>query len=245
MNTITSKKIALVTGGNSGIGYATAKLLAQLGYIVHIAGRDKKKVNQVCKELKIQGHIVDLSKLQEVKKLSEYFIDEGLDLLVNSAGIAQPLPIENYTLDNFNSHIDINLKAPLMLIHYLLTALERRQGSIVNISSIITRKSNSSGFSIYAATKGALEAATRSLAKELASRKIRINAICPGAIDTPMFDKFGLTQVQIEQSKKSVLNTIPLGRMGKPEEIAQVIVSQAQASYVTGAIWHVDGGVDT
>jgi len=244
MNTTNSKKIALVTGGNSGIGHATAKLLAQLDYKVHIVGRSEEQVTLAAKELDIEGHIVDLTNLDEIKNLAENFFIDGLDILINSAGIAQPLPLENYTLDNFNAHIDINLRAPLMLIHHLLPALEIKQGSIVNVSSIITRR-GAPGFAIYAATKGAIESMTRNLATELASRHIRINAICPGAIDTPMFDKFGLTKEQADQSKQNALDTIPLGRMGEPEEIAEVIVSQAEASYVTGAIWHVDGGVDT
>ena len=125
-----------------------------------------------------------------------------------------------------------------------MAALEKKSGCIINISSIITRRGGP-GFGIYAATKGAIESITRNLAIELAPKKIRINAICPGAIDTPMFDKFGLPEDQSAAAKEYALSTIPLGRFGDPSEIAQVVISQAESTYVTGAIWHVDGGVDT
>ncbi len=236
-------KTALITGGNSGIGFATAKQLKQMNYDVHIVGKNSKTVTQASKQLQVHAHIADLSNIEELKELSNHFTKTGLDLLVNNAGIATPLPLEEYTLDNFDKHININLRAPLMLIHYLLPALEKKQGCVVNISSIITHR-GAPGFAIYAATKGALEAMTKNLALELSTRNIRVNAVAPGAIDTPIFDKFGLTPSQSEQAKQHSLSTIPMGRMGTPEEVAQVIISQAHSSYVTGAVWTVDGGVN-
>jgi len=237
-------KVAFVTGGNSGIGYATAKLFKNNGYSVYIAGRNEENVKKAAAELEVNYIVADLSLFADLKKIEDLFNDTGLDVLVNNAGIANPVPIGSYTEDSFNNHINVNLKAPVFLIQFLLPALEKKSGCIINISSIITRRGGP-GFGIYAATKGAIESITRNLAIELAPKNIRINAICPGAIDTPMFEKFGLLEEQAAAAKEYALSSIPLGRFGDPSEIAQVVFSQAESTYVTGSIWHVDGGVDT
>jgi NAD(P)-dependent dehydrogenase (short-subunit alcohol dehydrogenase family) len=237
-------KTVLITGGNSGIGYAAAKLFNKKGYSVYITGRNELEVKKAAVELNVNYIIADLSIFSDLKKIEVFFNDIGLDILVNNAGIANPAPIGDYTEDNFNDHINVNLKAPVFLIQSLLPVLEKTKGCVINISSIITRRGGP-GFGIYAATKGAIESITRNLAIELAPKNIRINAICPGAIDTPMFEKFKLPEDQAAAAKEYALSTIPLGRFGNPLEIAQVIISQAESTYVTGAVWHVDGGVDT
>jgi len=237
-------KTALITGGNSGIGYATAKLFKEKGYNVTITGRNEKKVKSAASDLGVDYIVADLARFSDLKKISDNLINSELDVLVNSAGIAHPKPIEMYSLEDFDDHMNVNLRASLFLTHYLLPALEKTQGCIINISSIITRRS-APGFGIYTATKGAIEAFTRNSALELAPKNIRVNAICPGAIDTPMFDKFGMTDEQAIEAKERTLATIPLHRFGVPEEIAQVVLSQVESTYVTGAIWNVDGGVDT
>ena len=237
-------KTVLVTGGNSGIGYAIAGSFKNKGYKVYISGRNEEKVQKAASELGVECITFDLSDLSQIENLDTTFFNEGLDVLVNNAGIAHPLPVEMYSLDNFDDHINTNLRAPIFLIKHLLSALEKNKGCIINLSSIITRK-GAPGFGIYAATKGAIEAFTRNLAIELAPKNIRINAICPGAIDTPMFYKFGLTKEESDHAKEQVVSTIPMNRLGKSNEIAEVVISQAESTYVTGATWHVDGGVDT
>jgi len=237
-------KTALITGGNSGIGYASAKLFKEKGYSVTITGRNKEKVKSAASKLGVDYIIADLSLFSDLKKISDKLVNSELDVLVNSAGIAHPKPIEMYSIEDFDNHINTNLRSVLFLTNYLLPALEKAQGCIINISSIITRKS-SPGFGVYTATKGAVEAFTRNAALELAPKNIRVNAICPGAIDTPMFDKFGMTDEQAVEAKERTMGTIPLHRFGAPEEIAQVVLSQVESTYVTGATWNVDGGVDT
>ena len=170
------------------------------------------------------------------------FLASGLDALVNNAGIGRPSPIETIDEDTFEEHFATNVRGPLLLIRYLLPAPERRTGWIVNVSSIITHRS-SPGFALYAASKGALEAATGPLALELAPRGIRVNAVCPGAIDTPIFSKMGLSPQQLGQARAQLLEKIPVGRFGHLDEVAEVIVAQLEASYVTGSVWAVDGGV--
>ena len=124
-----------------------------------------------------------------------------------------------------------------------MPALQKRQGCVTNISSAITNNGLPNA-SLYAATKGAIDAFTRSLARELAPQNIRVNVVSPGAIDTPIITKFGFNEEQIKVFKAQVETTIPLQRYGRSEEVAQVIVAQVEATYVTGAVWAVDGGVD-
>ena len=237
-------KTALITGGNSGIGYATAKLLKQNNYDVCITGRNTQELKKASIELGVNYIVADLSSIKEIIKLATAFENTGLDALVNNAGIANPMPIENYSLDNFNSHIQVNLLAPVFLIKHLLPPLEKHKGCITNVSSIITKK-GVPNFGIYAATKGAIESFTRNMAIELAPKAIRINAICPGAIDTPMFSKLGRTLEEMYKARQKKTEEIPLKRFGNPDEVAQVIFAQIEATYVTGSIWNVDGGVDT
>ena len=237
------ERVALVTGGNSGIGYATARLLKEREYRVFIAGRNAAGLVHAGQELNVETLTVDLEDANAVRAVASQFFESGLDVLVNSAGIGVFLPIGSYDEANIAQHFNVNVRAPLLLIQELVPALEKNQGSVTTVSSIISNH-GAAGAAIYAATKGAVEAFTRSLALELAPRKIRVNAVAPGAIDTPMFSKMGLTAEQIDMVMEGHRTTIPLRRLGSPEEVAQVIVAQAEATYVTGSIWTVDGGVD-
>lgn len=237
-------KTALVTGGSSGIGYAIADALRDRGYAVVITGRAQESLREAATRLGVDHCGCDLRRMEDLDAVAGRFADSGLDVLVNCAGIAKPLPVAAYTLDNFQEHIEVNLRAPIFLIERLLPALTRRGGCVVNISSIITRR-GAAAFGIYAATKGALESFTRNVARELAPQGVRINAICPGAIETPMFDKFGLPPQAAAAARDNALSTIPLGRFGMPADIAAAVLAQVENPYVTGAVWNVDGGVDT
>lgn len=236
-------KNVLITGGNSGIGYAVARLFADRGYAVTIAGRDAEKVEQAAVELGVQGLIADMENIDDLKRLGEHFRDTGLDALVNNAAICQISPIGAYSEAQFERHFKTNVQGPLFLIQELLPALESRQGAVTLVSSIITVH-GAAGAGLYAASKGALEGATRTLALELAPRKIRINAVSPGAVDTPMFTKMGLTDEQQKMLADQHIANIPLKRFADPAEVAGVIHAQIESSYVTGSIWTVDGGVD-
>ena len=237
-------KIALITGGNSGIGLATARKLKEMGYHVHIAGRDPGKTKQAASTLGAKALVADIERLSDIQSLITPFEETGLDVLINNAGIAQAISIGQYDEQTFNQHFYINVRGPLFLIQSLLPALEKRKGSITTVSSIITQR-GVPGCAIYAATKGAIEAFTRNLAVELAPRNIRVNAVCPGAIDTPIFSKTGIPLDQLETVQERVLSTIPLRRFGNAKEVADVITAQVESTYVTGSIWVVDGGVNT
>jgi len=238
------EKTALVTGGNSGIGFATAEKLKEKGYRVYISGRDPEKVQRAAAALGVDSLVANMEREGDIRALARPFEVRGLDVLVNNAGIFHWTPIGEYEETIFDRIFYTNVRAPLFLIQSLLSALEKRRGGITNISSIITQR-GVAGFSLYAATKGAVEAAIKSLALELAPRHIRINGVCPGAIETPIFAKLGWSSEQLRESQAQIMATIPLKRLGMAAEVAEVILAQLEATYVTGSIWEVDGGVNT
>jgi NAD(P)-dependent dehydrogenase (short-subunit alcohol dehydrogenase family) len=236
------QKSALITGGNSGIGYATAALLKEHGYAVTISGRSEAALGTAAAQLDVSHVVADMADLEDLDRLAAAFSD-GLDLLVNNAGTAQFVPLEAHTAAMIDHCFHTNVRGPMYLIQRLLGSLAQRKGNIVNVSSIIVENGKPHA-SLYAASKGAIDAMVRSLALELAPRGIRINAVSPGAIETPMMDKLGIPEelkpVLVEQQ----INAIPLKRFGQPGEVAEVILALAQSGYVTGAVWKVDGGVN-
>jgi NAD(P)-dependent dehydrogenase (short-subunit alcohol dehydrogenase family) len=236
-------KKALITGGNSGIGYATAGLFKERGYQVTISGRNSEKLSLAAAELGVEWVAADMARIEDLKMIATMFAENGLDVLVNNAGIAAFMPIDAHTELDYERFLNTNIRGPLALIQALLPALRKRRGCIINISSAISSNGLPNA-SLYAATKGAIDAFSRSLALELAPQNIRVNVVSPGAIDTPIISKLGLDENQIGAIKAHVESTIPMQRYGRPEEVAQVIFAQVEATYVTGAIWAVDGGID-
>jgi NAD(P)-dependent dehydrogenase (short-subunit alcohol dehydrogenase family) len=235
------KKIALVTGGNSGIGYATAKLLKQKDYEVFISGRHAGRLKQAADELGVESLLADMTKPEDIKKLASHFLESGLDVLVNNAGIGKVTPITNISLIDWAEITNVNLLGQIILIKELLPALEIREGCITNVSSICATNGIPET-SLYSATKGGLEAVTRVLATELAPR-IRVNSVSPGFCETKM-PRMNLTLAEYAEFKNKVeREKIPMSRFGKPEEVAHVIVAQLESTYTTGAVWVVDGGV--
>jgi len=237
------QKTALVTGGNSGIGYATAYLLKKKGYSVVISGRTPKKIKKAAAELGVEYIVADMQHVNDIKKMASFFKKDGLDALVNNAAKADLMPLNEITSSDYSIFFNTNIRGPMELIQRLLPAFEKRGGSITNISSIAANNGLVNG-SLYAATKGALEAATRTLALELAPKKIRVNAVSPGAIDTPLLKSSGVSQKNIDSRRAVLEKILPLKRYGTAEEVAHVVYAQLEASYVTGAIWVVDGGAD-
>jgi NAD(P)-dependent dehydrogenase (short-subunit alcohol dehydrogenase family) len=235
-------KTALVTGGNSGVGFAIAKLLVEKGYEVSICGRNKAAIELAAEQLGATGLVVDLEHSDQVEKLIEGFKNKPLDVLINNAAIARLLNLSDCLHSDFDEMVNVNLRTPLFLIKGLVNSLEKTKGSIINISSIIINN-GAPGMSLYAATKGAIEAMTKNLALELSSKNIRINAVSLGAIDTPMFQKLGLDRETLKSLRSEKETMIPLLRYGRPEEVAKVVIAQIESTYTTGSIWTVDGGV--
>jgi NAD(P)-dependent dehydrogenase (short-subunit alcohol dehydrogenase family) len=237
------QKTALVTGGNSGIGFATAKLLKAKGYEVTICGRNSGRVNQAAVELGVTGVVADMGVASDVIKLAGCFEGRPLNALVNNAAIARFAPLAYCTSTDFDEFMNTNVRGPLDLIKGLLPALQMAGGSVTNVSSAVVNNGLANA-ALYAATKGAIDAITKSLAIEFAPVGVRINAVSPGAIDTPIITKLGLDE-QTQLAIKAHMETlIPLQRYGNPDEVAEVIVAQLESTYTTGAIWAVDGGVN-
>ena len=239
-------KVALITGGNSGIGLATAKQFVNEGAYVFITGRREAELAAAKKQIgknviAIQG---DVSNLDDLDRLFAQIKKERgkIDIVFANAGVARYAPLGTITEDFFDSIFDINVKGVLFTVQKALPLL-RDGGSIILNASIVGSKGLSSN-SVYSATKAAVRSFARTWTTDLKDRRIRVNAISPGPIDTPGLSELLASSETGEQRKKMISNTVPLGRFGRPEEIAKAVVFLASddASYITGVELFVDGG---
>jgi len=239
-------KVALITGGNSGIGLATAKQFVNEGAYVFITGRRVAELAAAKKQIgknvtAIQGDVSNLDDLDglfvQIKK------EKGkIDIVFANAGVARYAPLGTITEDFFDSIFDINVKGVLFTVQKSLPLL-RDGGSIILNASIVATKGLSSN-SVYSATKAAVRSFARTWTTDLKDRRIRVNAISPGPIDTPGLSELLGSSETGQQRKKMISTTVPLGRFGRPEEIAKAVVFLASddASYITGIELFVDGG---
>jgi len=239
-------KVALITGGNSGIGLATAKQFVNEGAYVFITGRREAELAAAKKQIgknvtAIQG---DVSNLDDLDRLFVQIKKEKgkIDIVFANAGVARYAPLGTITEDFFDSIFDINVKGVLFTVQKSLPLL-RDGGSIILNASIVATKGLSSN-SVYSATKAAVRSFARTWTTDLKDRRIRVNAISPGPIDTPGLSELLASSETGEQRKKMISTTVPLGRFGRPEEIAKAVVFLASddASYITGIELFVDGG---
>jgi NAD(P)-dependent dehydrogenase (short-subunit alcohol dehydrogenase family) len=239
-------KVALITGGNSGIGLATAKQFVNEGAYVFITGRREAELAAAKKQIgknvtAIQG---DVSNLDDLDRLFAQIKKEKgkIDVVFANAGIAKYAPLGTITEDFFDSIFDINVKGVLFTVQKSLPIL-RDGGSIILNASIVGSKGLSSN-SVYSATKAAVRSFARTWTTDLKDRRIRVNAVSPGPIDTPGLSELLASSETGEQRKKMISTTVPLGRFGRPEEIAKAVVFLASddASYITGVELFVDGG---
>ncbi|OPX87511.1 MAG: Cyclopentanol dehydrogenase [Pelotomaculum sp. PtaB.Bin013] len=247
-----SEKVALVTGGSSGIGFATAEMLLQGGARVLIIGSNENKGLNALEMLRqyknaVKFKTIDVSKPCECKKAIEYAVAEfgRLDILVNSAGQYIEKPLVDVTGEEYDRIMDVNVKGTYFMCKYAAFELIKSGGgAIVNVSS--DAGINGNFFcSTYCASKGAVTTFTKAIALELISHNIRVNCVCPGDIFTPMFEKQLANVVNKSEYIKRIVGVYPIGRIGKPEEVAKVIcfLASDEASFVVGAVWSVDGGL--
>lgn len=239
-------KIAVITGGNSGIGLATAQCFVEEGAYVYIVGRRQNEldtaVNQIGKNVTgIQG---DVSNLSDLDRLYDTVKQQKgrIDILFANAGIIGLLPLGSITEDHFDKIFSVNVKGLLFTVQKALP-LFQNGGSIILITSIAGSK-GFEGLSVYSATKAAIRSFARTWTVDLKYRKIRVNAVSPGPIDTPMTSSMVQTEKQGEQLKTTLLSTVPLGRIGSPDEVAKAVsfLASDDSSYVTGIELFVDGG---
>lgn len=233
-------KVAVITGGNSGIGYATAKVLNEKGVKVIITGRRKEAIEKAASELNITGLMADQSNLSDIDRLvaevSEQF--GKVDVLLINAGITKFASIELITETMFDEIMNVNFKGAYFTLSKFIPILNDN-ASVVLLSSTSATISPQSA-SVYAASKAALNAVMKIAALELASRKIRVNAVSPGPIATEIMNKLGLDN----NVEEKIINSIPLSRLGKADEVANLItyLSSDNASFITGSNFLIDGG---
>ena len=239
-------KIALVTGGNSGIGLATAKQFVNEGAYVFVTGRREPELAAAVEEIGknatgIQGDVSNLSDLDRLyAKIKQ---DKGrLDILFANAGAAKYAALGSITEELYDLIFDINVKGVLFTVQKALPLMPDGAAIVLN-ASIVGSKGLASN-SVYSATKAAVRSFARTWTTDLKPRRIRVNAISPGSVDTPGFSDLIASSETGQQRLKMLTTIVPMGRLGKPEEIARAVVFLASddASFITGAELFVDGG---
>ncbi|KAF6538860.1 glucose 1-dehydrogenase [Bacillus sp. EKM208B] len=239
-------KIALVTGGTSGIGLATAQKFVNEGAYVYITGRRQneldKAVNQIGKNVTgVQG---DISKLEDLDKLYDIIKQEKgkLDILFANAGIGNFLPLGEITEEQVDRTFDINVKGTIFTVQKALSLFPDKAGSIIVTGSTAGSIGNPA-FSVYGASKAALRALVRNWILDLKGTEIRVNVVSPGAILTPAYDE--LFGDALEEVMENSRNTVPAGKVGTPEEVANAVsfLASDESSYLTGVELFVDGGL--
>jgi len=246
MTTSTSAPVALVTGGTTGIGLATAQVLHKRGYAVMVTGRNPDSLAAAQRVLPDDVVVfrADARSVADADAVAAELSGRfgKLDLAFLNAGVTSLVPLEALDEETYDWHFDTNLKGQVFLLQKVLPLLGR--GSSVVLTSSTGSDRGNPGMAVYAATKGAQLSLMRTLAVELAPRGIRVNAVSPGPIETPMMTKLGMPADKLDDFKVSFAARIPTGRFGTPEEIANAVafLGSAEASFITGANLVADGG---
>jgi len=240
-------KVAVVTGGNSGIGMATARLFRAEGAKVAISGRDQKTLDEAVRA--IGGNVIgirsDVSKLADIEKLFTVVVEKWgkLDILFANAGIAKFAPVSDVTEAHFDEILDINVRGLFFSVQKALPHLN--DGAAIVLNASVVDDAGLPGASVYSASKAAVRSFARTLTAELADRGIRINVVSPGPVPTGILRRNGMSPEAIDETLRGLVSQVPLKRPGKPEEVASAVLFLAapESSYVAGVDLKVDGGM--
>lgn len=228
-------KRALVTGGTRGIGFEVCRLLLERGYrVTALYSKDEESAKEAETRLKGVSFLrAGVSKEEDIKRVFEEI--PSLDLLVNNAGIELYKLAQDTSFEEWQRVMDVNAGGAFLCAKHAVKKMLDKGGAIVNISSVWGQTGGSME-SVYSASKGAVIAFTKALAKELAPMNITVNCVAPGAIDTDMMKRFS------DEEKRALCEEIPLGRLGTPQEVAEAVLFLAENRYVTGQVLGVNGG---
>lgn len=245
-----NEKVVIVTGASSGIGRSTALLFAKNGAQVIALGRNEKELAALRNEAnsyekKIKIHLTDLCETSQIERFVTDTASQfgQIDVLVNAAGIIFNGSIETTSLDDWDRMLSINLHSVFYLINKCVPLLEKTHGNIVNVSSVAGTRAFPNVLA-YCVSKAALDQMTRCAALELAPKNIRVNAVNPGVVVTNLHRRGGMQDKDYENFLEHSKSTHPLGRVGKPEEVAELIyfLASEKAAWITGATYEIDGG---
>ncbi|MBF4515592.1 SDR family oxidoreductase [Flavobacterium sp. ANB] len=238
-------KVAVITGGNSGIGYATAKQLKEQGATVIITGRRKEAIDKAAQELGVTAIVADQSNITDIENLASKVKEDfgSVDILFINAGITGATTIEQATEDLFDSIININFKGAYFTLSKFIPVL--KDGASVVFLSSNTASMSYAGTSIYSSSKTALNAVMKIAALELAPRKIRVNSVSPGPTETEIMKKIGLNEAEVKTLMNTIVDKIPLKQMGTSEDVAKMVayLSSDASKFITGADFLMDGGM--
>lgn len=238
-------KVAIVTGGNSGIGLATAKELAEKGARVIVTGRNKEALAQAETEFNLIGIQADQTNLKSIDSLVEQVSSQfgKVDILFLNAGIAAFAPVDSASEEHFDSIMNVNVKGVYFTVQKLLPILNDGASIILNTS--VNAHLGMPNSSVYAASKAAVLSLNKVFAVELASRKIRVNAVSPGPVETPLYGKLGLSNEEVEGFGTVLGEKILLKRFAQSSEIAKTVsfLASDDSSFITGTEIVVDGGL--
>lgn len=240
-------KTVLITGGTSGIGFATAQEFINQGASVIITGRTQATLDKAVERLGslAKGIVSDAGNMRDIEALQAKvsLIHLTIDVLFVNAGYGKFAPIEAVDAAHFDEQFNVLVKGTYFTVKHILPLMV--QGSAVILNTSVVTEKGMAGASIYSAAKAAVQSFTKTLASELIEKGIRVNAVSPGPIHTAFFDKTGMTAAQIEGFGANVLNMVPMKRFGKASEVAKAVVflASADASYMMGAEIYVDGGM--
>jgi NAD(P)-dependent dehydrogenase (short-subunit alcohol dehydrogenase family) len=238
-------KVVVVTGGNSGIGYATAKEFVAAGAKVVITGRNKQAVDKAASEIKAEGIVSDQGDLKAIDQLVAAVNTRygKVDILFINAGVAAFAPLEAVTEEQFDTILGINFKGAYFTLQKFLPLL--KEGSSVTFLSSVNATAAMANSSVYGTSKAALNSLTKIAASELAPKKIRVNSVSPGPIETPIFGKLGMPEEALQQFGAAITERVPLKRIGTSEEVAKLVLflSSDDAAFITGSDYVIDGGV--